>query len=1605
MKKNLSLLILPAVLLLLLNLLSISSYSQTGIFSNDINGTNITSSPFTSGQVLDANLNSTGIARGSGLSSSGASNRYNASGWTTSSSLSSSDYFSLPISPDAGYHINFANFIYTGQRSSTGPSGFAFRHSGNGFSSNIGSPSSTGTTINLSAAAYQNITSATEFRLYGFNSGNSSGTFSINDFSFNGSVLGTSSVSLTGFSACQDVAGTAKSFTVNGSGLVPGNAVITVAPTANYEVSVTSATTGFLDAGSATFAANNGLVNQTVWVRLKANSTIGNYNGENINISGGGFSVANAINVSCSGSVAGNSTLGFTSAVGTEDQSLCINTAINNITYLVGGSGTGATVTGLPAGVNGTYNSGTKLFTITGSPSVSGTFSYSVTTTGPCNNTSLAGSITVTPASTLTLTSGAGSDIQAVCLGDAFSDITYDVGGTATGAGVTGLPAGLSGTLNAGVFTISGTSQVAGVFNYTVTTTGPCGNPSLTGTLTINTNSTLNFNSQMGTDGQTICISTAITNITYLVGGGGTGATVTGLPAGINGSYNPATKIYTISGSPTEAGIFNYTVTTTGPCLNTSLAGVITVTANSTIILSSGAGSDLQSVCNNAAIAEITYSIAGTGTGAFATGLPAGVTGSYNAGSFTIAGTPTTAGVFNYSVTTEGPCFNPSVSGIIIVNSLPAAVNITSANAFICVGNDQSLSASATLPALNFINENFSAASVFTAAGTASGNRSQAFGIETSGTNVNSIATFTNGTGNIMIATVGASSNFASASATTTLTSGPINTSGYILSNLTFKHSYKQGNSGSPFGKVEVSTNNGANWTTLKTYNTNQGGSTSFVTDNVDLSAYSDIVSLRIRFNYDADIANIFSNNTAWWAIDDVLLNGTPILLYAWSADTGSGINGLPVNAGNALASNSNISVNPILTTTYTLTASGKATGCSSVSTGTVNVNQNATIALASGTGSENQDVCVNTSLTEIVYNVGGSGNDASVTGLPAGLNGSYLSGLFTISGIPTEGGVFNYTVTTGGPCVNPSLSGTITVNTPPVTSEITGPLNACQYTGAGGVIATYSITSSDPLSTYSWSLPPGSASITGQGTNTISFRFPDGYVPGNIDVTVTGTCGDPVVKTLVLSSIEPAMPGEISGPVNACPYIGTGEEITYSTDQVDFANSYEWTVPATVTIVSGQGTPNLTVTINPGFDASSNPVTRLLRVHAVSGCGNSNDRLKYLLAQFPSTPGFISGPTNICDVIGTTNTVSYSINKVVAATSYAWTTQAGTTSVIHPNGPGINDTIILVSFDASFTTSPVTVAAVNGCGTSGSVRSLLIKRVASSKPGLISGPVNVCSNILPGGSDATYAVVPVENASSYTWNFPAGTQIHHPNGTGAGDYIVTALFPAGFSNGAISVSSANGCGTSSVRTLSLSSLDPATPGVLDVIQTQTCPNRVYSYTLASVPPNATSLLWTVPASQGAVIVNQTSTGITVSYPETAVLGTVTVQAVNNCGNSVIRTAEVKLPACQVEDGRFTKGINGQNLKAGTGSSYANETKMEVKVFPNPSAAGFNIQVLSQGTEMIKVRVMDIQGRTFRKLTLFPSQTVNLGTSLKPGVYILETTNCQETITTRIVKF
>jgi len=280
-------------------------------------------------------------------------------------------------------------------------------------------------------------------------------------------------------------------------------------------------------------------------------------------------------NISTTGTIIVNPNINLTSAPGTDNQNVCINSLITNISYTTTGA-TGVNVIGLPGGVSSSYSGNT--LTISGTPTVSGTYVYTVNLTSGCGNVSTTGTIIVNPNNnnnnnTINLTSAPGTDNQNVCINSSITNITYTTTG-ATGANVIGLPAGVSGVYAGNAVFINGTPTVSGTYVYTVNLTGGCGNVSTTGTIIVNPNTTINLTSGTGTDNQNVCVNNSITNITYTTTGA-TGANVIGLPAGVSGVYMGNALF--ISGTPTVSGTYVYTVNLTGSCGTVSTTGTISV--------------------------------------------------------------------------------------------------------------------------------------------------------------------------------------------------------------------------------------------------------------------------------------------------------------------------------------------------------------------------------------------------------------------------------------------------------------------------------------------------------------------------------------------------------------------------------------------------------------------------------------------------------------------------------------------------------------------------------------------------------------------------------------------------------------------------------------------------------------------------------------------------------------------------------------------------------------------------------------------------------------------------------------------------------------------
>jgi hypothetical protein len=155
---------------------------------------------------------------------------------------------------------------------------------------------------------------------------------------------------------------------------------------------------------------------------------------------------------------------------------------------------------------------------------------------------------------------------------------------TVTASGSTAFCSGGSVTLNAsagssylwsnGQTTASIVVNASGNFNYTVTAANGCSANSTVTTVSVTPINTIALSSAAGTDAQTVLLNSTIANITYTTTGA-TGASVSGLPTGVNAVLTGNSLV--ISGTASESGTYNYTINLTGGCGTITQNGSITV--------------------------------------------------------------------------------------------------------------------------------------------------------------------------------------------------------------------------------------------------------------------------------------------------------------------------------------------------------------------------------------------------------------------------------------------------------------------------------------------------------------------------------------------------------------------------------------------------------------------------------------------------------------------------------------------------------------------------------------------------------------------------------------------------------------------------------------------------------------------------------------------------------------------------------------------------------------------------------------------------------------------------------------------------------------------
>jgi hypothetical protein len=418
-----------------------------------------------------------------------------------------------------------------------------------------------------------------------------------------------------------------------------------------------------------------------------------------------GVYIVEAVNqtTGCSGLMNGSATVTILPTPATPN----IFVASGSPTFCAGGNITLSTTSlepnfqwnlnGIPLTNNAIY-SGVNTNTLTisnAAPAQSGSYTVTVNN-GSCSATSTTLTVTVTPNNTVSTASASPTLCINTAISPAITHTTTGATGIANNGvpGVNGLPAGVSATWASNTITIIGTPTAAGTFNYSIPLTGGCGTVNATGTITVTPDNTVSAASSS----PTLCINTAISPaITHTTTGAtGIGAPVN-LPAGVTATWNANT--ITISGTPTAAGTFNYSIPLTGGCGTVNATGTITVNPTPTVTNPSTAticsGSSTNITLTSSVPSTFTWTI-GTITGAI-TGASAGSGGTINQ---TLSNpSNTTAGTVQYIITptsTTGSCVGNPFTITVTVNPRPAVTNASTTT--ICSGSSINITLTSSVP-------------------------------------------------------------------------------------------------------------------------------------------------------------------------------------------------------------------------------------------------------------------------------------------------------------------------------------------------------------------------------------------------------------------------------------------------------------------------------------------------------------------------------------------------------------------------------------------------------------------------------------------------------------------------------------------------------------------------------------------------------------------------------------------------------------------------------------------------------------------------------------------------------------------------------------------
>ena len=353
-----------------------------------------------------------------------------------------------------------------------------------------------------------------------------------------------------------------------------------------------------------------------------------------------------------------------------------------------------------------------------------------------------------------------------------------------------------------------------------------------------------------------------------------------------------------------------------------------------------------------------------------------------------------------------------------------------------------------------------------------------------------------------------------------------------------------------------------------------------------------------------------------------------------------------------------------------------------------------------------------------------------------------------------------------------------------------------------------------------------------------------------NVIVSTTAPTQTPVISTL---------------PTSAAP----GVTATVCANPIPDAVYYQWFTlngQNQAVLFNGQTGPvqSLSNCVNVTFVTAQQ--NYFIRAFAANACGRTSQTNPNPIRGTVPAPTCINGPTQVC--VG--QSYSYTACAIPNQTNVTYDWQ------IIPATPGtatitFNGTFATVNILSGFTTAQLCANGISSFGLPGPSYCITINNNVPA-PGPITGNLSPCQ-----GSNQSYSIQSLPNATSYTWSTTVvGAQVN-ANGTTA-----SVIFPSGNFNGDLCVVASNLCGASTPSCQNIVASLPGNPGPITGPISGVCNASNVNYQLNT--SDALGYNWTAPS--GATISSQSNlNAVNVNFSSAFTSGTIQVEAIYACGS------------------------------------------------------------------------------------------------------------------------